>query len=58
MKASQRYQAFLDAAKDAIDKHRTLTPSRAIEALDDIIEYAQERRFERTDERVKSRRRS
>jgi hypothetical protein len=52
-----KIQQFIDEAKDAIDAAcgLGLTPRQAVEALEDVIEYATERRAEYDDE-VRARR--
>jgi hypothetical protein len=57
MATPAKIQQFIDEAKDAIDAARELglTPRQAVEALEDVIEYATERRAEYDDE-VRARR--
>jgi hypothetical protein len=51
-------QRFIDEAKDALDGGRELglTPRQAVEALDDVIEYAENLRNEAADEAARARR--
>jgi hypothetical protein len=51
-------QRFIDEAKDALDAGRELgmTPRQAVEALDDVIEYAENLRNEAADEAARARR--
>jgi len=57
MATPAKIQEFIDEAKDAIDAATELglTPRQAFEALEDVIEYATERRAEYDDE-VRARR--
>jgi len=51
-------QRFIDEVKDAIDagSELGLTPRQAIEALVDIIEYAEQRQAEYADDAARARR--
>jgi hypothetical protein len=51
-------QRFIDEAKDAIDAGRELglTPRQSVEALDDVIEYAENLRAEYADDAARARR--
>ena len=51
-------QRFIDEAKDAIDAGRELgvTPRQSVEALADVIEYAENLRDEYADDAARARR--
>jgi len=51
-------QRFIDEAKDALDAGRELglPPRQAVEALEDVIEYAEDLRAEHADDAARARR--